>query len=104
VLGSATVPSCVTIANPSIQLPIKVQQKIEKPSILSQVNTKLLDGLVQQVCCPAIFNSHNSSFLGQVAVQKARDVKFMKKITSKYMLRQGIKANKLFKSRGRDDQ
>uniref|UniRef100_A0A914EBW7 C2H2-type domain-containing protein n=1 Tax=Acrobeloides nanus TaxID=290746 RepID=A0A914EBW7_9BILA len=41
---------------------------------------------------------------GQVAVQKARDVKFMKKITSKYMLRQGIKANKLFKSRGRDDQ
>lgn len=41
---------------------------------------------------------------GQLALQKARDTQFMKKVTSKYWMQSGIKANKLFKSRGRDDQ
>lgn len=41
---------------------------------------------------------------GQLALEKARDMRFMRKITQKYWMRTGIKNNKLIQSRGRDDQ
>lgn len=43
-------------------------------------------------------------FLGQAAVQKARDIRYIKKIADNYRLRCNLKSNKLFKSRGRKDQ
>lgn len=42
--------------------------------------------------------------LGPLAVAHARDVAFMKRTLARYQLRQGMSANKLFKSRGRNDQ
>ncbi|KAI6184850.1 C2H2-type domain-containing protein [Aphelenchoides bicaudatus] len=41
---------------------------------------------------------------GTVAVQRARDFKFMKNVIKKAGLRRQLHSNKLFKSRGRDDQ
>lgn len=39
-----------------------------------------------------------------VAAMKARDISYMKRIASKHWMQQGIKANKLFKTKGRADQ
>jgi len=41
---------------------------------------------------------------GTAAVQRARDFKFMTTVVKKLDLQQGLRSNKLFKSRGRDDQ
>uniref|UniRef100_A0AC35G9P0 C2H2-type domain-containing protein n=1 Tax=Panagrolaimus sp. PS1159 TaxID=55785 RepID=A0AC35G9P0_9BILA len=41
---------------------------------------------------------------GAVAVMKARDISYMKRIASKHWMQQGMKANKLFKTKGRADQ
>lgn len=39
-----------------------------------------------------------------MAVQRARDMKFIKKSVDIYRLKQGLNSNKLFKTRGRKDQ
>ncbi|VDM92248.1 unnamed protein product [Onchocerca ochengi] len=41
---------------------------------------------------------------GTVAVQRAKDVRYMKKISSKSWIKLGLNNNRLFKSRGRSDQ
>lgn len=47
---------------------------------------------------------YKNYFLGHAAVQKARDIRYIKKITDKYRLRCNLKSNKLFKTKGRKDQ
>lgn len=41
---------------------------------------------------------------GQASVQRARDFKVLKNVVDKYRLKQGMGANKLFKTKGRKDQ
>lgn len=41
---------------------------------------------------------------GQSAVLHARNFKILKSVVDKYRLKQGVQANKLFKTRGRKDQ
>lgn len=41
---------------------------------------------------------------GPLAVQRAKDIRFMKRLYAKQWVKSGVKANKLFKSRGRADQ
>lgn len=41
---------------------------------------------------------------GSLAVQRAKDIRFMKSLDSKHWMKLGIQSNKLFKSRGRSDQ
>ncbi|CAD5229202.1 unnamed protein product [Bursaphelenchus okinawaensis] len=41
---------------------------------------------------------------GSAAVQRARDMKFIRRIMQKQLMSKNIHSNKLFKSRGRDDQ
>uniref|UniRef100_A0A0N5ADY8 C2H2-type domain-containing protein n=1 Tax=Syphacia muris TaxID=451379 RepID=A0A0N5ADY8_9BILA len=41
---------------------------------------------------------------GPLAVQRARDIRFMKRLDSKQWVKLGMQSNKLFKSRGRADQ
>jgi len=41
---------------------------------------------------------------GQLSIQKAKDMKFLKKVASKYQLKNGVNTNRLFVTRGRKDQ
>lgn len=50
------------------------------------------------------FPNRAIEFSGTLAVQRAKDMRYMKKINSKNWIKLGLNNNRLFKSRGRSDQ